>query len=70
MEQKIEKLKEIKTNLMIELEKAEVLLKICENETITGDFENTDFSIISRIAYKIILSSVKMVEEIEQVLIK
>ncbi len=69
MKQKLEKISEIRNELMVELEHAEILLRICEDELLTEDLRKKDLSLISRIALKSIKASSKMVENIGLVLI-
>ena len=69
-EQKIEKIKEIKTHLMIELEKAQILIQICKDEELTESLQKKDLSIISGIALDNIIRGAKMVEDLELLLLK
>ncbi len=64
MEQTLEKINEIRAELMIELERAEVLIKICAEEHMAEDLEKKDLCIISRMVLKQIISSTKMAEDI------
>ncbi|OGH99888.1 MAG: hypothetical protein A2Y25_09790 [Candidatus Melainabacteria bacterium GWF2_37_15] len=70
MEQKIEKIKELKSLIMVELEKAEVLSKICHSETAEDNLKSSEISVILGIIHSIIIGSAKLNANIEQVLLE